>query len=129
MTVDPNKYSEAPTDIFAETKEKSSEPLEKKTVEIKLPKKLYRDIESTCIHSSHKCADENAYCKCDGMVYYGNTGTLQQLKNTKYVSKEITDGIECSNELFGGDPLPGVSKNCLCLPSNSAHKLAVKLDE
>ena len=96
---------------------------------IKIPTKLTRSIESTCIKQSHKCADENEYCKCDGIVYFGNPGSLQQLKNINYKSKELTDGIICSTKMFGGDPLPGNTKTCLCLPKNSAHKVDVKLDK
>ena len=41
----------------------------------------------------------------------------------------MSDGIMCDSKMFGEDPLPGVAKNCLCLPNNSPHKVEVKLNK
>ena len=51
------------------------------------------------------CAKEGEACKFRGVrtVRYGANG--------QYVTKEFTQGVECSNAVFG-DPIPGVSKQC-----------------
>jgi len=51
------------------------------------------------------CADENGYCSFSGTakVRYGIAGN--------WVKKTTTDGISCSNDVFG-DPAPGVLKIC-----------------
>jgi Flp pilus assembly pilin Flp len=51
------------------------------------------------------CADENGYCSFSGtyLVRYGIAGN--------WVKKTSTDGISCSNDVFG-DPAPGVLKIC-----------------
>jgi hypothetical protein len=52
-----------------------------------------------------RCADEGWNCSFDGTrrVRYGANGV--------YVSATFTDGVECSNGVFG-DPLFGVVKAC-----------------
>ena len=51
------------------------------------------------------CARETKDCKFTGtkLVRYG--------ANDKYTYKIISDGISCSNKVFG-DPVPGIVKNC-----------------
>ncbi|GCE14763.1 carbohydrate-binding protein [Tengunoibacter tsumagoiensis] len=53
-----------------------------------------------------KCADEGGVCTVNGtaQVRYGANGT--------YTTQTVTDSIFCSNDAFGGDPLPNVVKHC-----------------
>ncbi len=52
------------------------------------------------------CAAENQRCDFHGTRYvrYGAKG--------QYIRKLATNGITCSYQTFGGDPVPGVHKNC-----------------
>jgi hypothetical protein len=52
------------------------------------------------------CAKEGAYCKFEGWreVAYG--------AGDRWVSRQFTEGVNCSSDKFGGDPAPGVSKSC-----------------
>ncbi len=52
-----------------------------------------------------RCADEGGFCDFDGTrrVRYGANGV--------YAYATFTDGVQCSNEVFG-DPLFGVGKAC-----------------
>lgn len=51
------------------------------------------------------CANENQRCVFTGVrtVRYGNNGV--------YSTRAFTDGVDCSNRVFG-DPIPGVVKRC-----------------
>lgn len=52
------------------------------------------------------CAREGGYCDVRGRqnVRYGARG--------RYMYREVRGGTECTNEAFGGDPIPGVEKHC-----------------
>lgn len=52
------------------------------------------------------CAREGDRCnfRGPGMVRYGAAG--------RYVYQEAQSGLQCGNETFGGDPAPGVDKQC-----------------
>jgi len=52
------------------------------------------------------CAAENARCSVRGaaMVRYGRSG--------HYFYREVSDGVDCSNRAFGGDPAPQQVKRC-----------------
>ena len=66
------------------------------------------------------CAQERQYCQCNGDVFYGknDASSLEELKNDKYnIQENINCGVECTNNVFGGDPLPGASKQCFCATS------------
>lgn len=53
------------------------------------------------------CANEGEMCACQGKAYYG-----RKLP----VNGKVRGNIRCSPGGFGGDPLLGVSKHCLCQP-------------
>ena len=57
-----------------------------------------------------KCASEGSVCKFSGQrrVAYGTDG--------KYKQRVFTNGAKCTNEAFGGDPVPGRVKTCLLSP-------------
>lgn len=52
------------------------------------------------------CASEGGHCsfRGGGMLRYGAAG--------QYLYREAVNGLRCGNEEFGGDPAPGVSKQC-----------------
>lgn len=58
------------------------------------------------------CAHEGEICPVEGsqQVRYGANGTYKTLT--------VTNQATCSNEAFGGDPLPGVVKTCEILASS-----------
>mmetsp|Transcript_74426 Transcript_74426/g.164388 ORF Transcript_74426/g.164388 Transcript_74426/m.164388 type:complete len:237 (-) Transcript_74426:27-737(-) len=70
------------------------------------------------------CANEGEMCECQGKAYYGRklpvNGkeplNLAQTVTSVYRAKMVRGQIRCSPGGFGGDPLVGVSKHCLCQP-------------
>jgi hypothetical protein len=52
------------------------------------------------------CSDEGGFCEVRGRakVRYGAEG--------RYVYKTVRRGIDCNNAAFGGDPAPGLAKQC-----------------
>jgi hypothetical protein len=52
------------------------------------------------------CADEGKFCRFYGkrLVRYGTA--------TKAMTKNMKDGVMCTNEVFGKDPVPGEWKGC-----------------
>jgi hypothetical protein len=57
-----------------------------------------------------KCASEGGVCKFSGQrrVAYGTDG--------QYKQRVFTNGAKCTNEAFGGDPVPGRVKTCFLSP-------------
>ena len=53
------------------------------------------------------CAAENAECLCKGQVRFG--------AGNNWTAFRVVEGsIECTTEVFGTDPAPGVAKGCDC---------------
>jgi len=65
----------------------------------------------------HQCAVEGSsnWCNFSGTksVYYG--------ANSCYAIEQKSNGVECINENFGGDPLPGVQKACYIQPDSCSN--------
>jgi hypothetical protein len=63
---------------------------------------------------STTCAREGAYCDFEGRreVFYGS--------GNQWVSRNFSDGVKCTNEMFGRDPAPGTAKTCQLKPITSA---------
>jgi hypothetical protein len=51
------------------------------------------------------CANENGFCDFSG------TAQVQYGANGVWVTQTFTDGVSCTNAVFG-DPIPGVVKTC-----------------
>ena len=59
----------------------------------------------------HRCASEGKICrsgKGDHLVFYGS--------GNNWSVRTFKGPIACSNEVFGGDPTPGVVKACYVIP-------------
>jgi len=69
-----------------------------------------------------KCANEGGLCRCQGNVFYGRRfacgGTKQTdlvtMLQTQHAARSVESEIRCNGEAFGGDPLWGVAKHCIC---------------
>ncbi len=64
------------------------------------------------------CAPENGYCPFSG------TATVRYGANGSYANGTFTDGVSCSNSIFG-DPLPGTVKRCSVSSSSGSAGAAV----
>ncbi|CAJ1432459.1 unnamed protein product [Effrenium voratum] len=71
---------------------------------------------------SRKCANDGGLCQCNGVVFYGRRFTcggtaemdLDSMLRTQHAAKEVESSIRCGEKEFGGDPLYGVAKHCIC---------------
>eukprot|EP00929_Paragymnodinium_shiwhaense_P035821 TRINITY_DN19296_c0_g1_i1.p1 TRINITY_DN19296_c0_g1~~TRINITY_DN19296_c0_g1_i1.p1 ORF type:complete len:1076 (+),score=331.79 TRINITY_DN19296_c0_g1_i1:92-3319(+) len=77
------------------------------------------------------CSQENGDCICRGRAYLGNawhTDDWQKFFYTGCAVLEKLDGdrIQCSSQAFGGDPLPGVAKACMCETDPEAEAEAIR---
>lgn len=71
---------------------------------------------------SKKCANDGSLCKCSGMVFYGRRFAchggaetdLALLTQSQHSVREVSSAIRCGGEDFGGDPLYGAAKHCIC---------------
>lgn len=83
------------------------------------------------------CALEGASCTCRGSVVYGRKGvqtdgtggdlSLAQLKAYDYKERAVSASTTCTAAVMGGDPLPSVTKHCVCVEqqaTNAASGLA-----
>ena len=77
-----------------------------------------------------KLTEENEKITCNGTVYYGrrddaNGDAITDVNVLKvdgeYKEQTTTGEITCSSTTFGGDPLPDVYKQCICVPSGSTE--------
>ena len=66
-------------------------------------------------------ANENETFNCTGTVYFGkkegDNGEIlsyDDMIKSSYKTLDNTGNVKCSNDTMGGDPLPGVAKQCLC---------------
>jgi len=78
------------------------------------------------------CASgEGELCSCAGTVYYGrkfaegkpgsgDTTTIEELLQSGFVTKTVSDSVTCSHQAMGSDPLSGYYKYCFCDPGASA---------
>ncbi|CAJ1398445.1 unnamed protein product [Effrenium voratum] len=68
------------------------------------------------------CANEGEMCHCHGKAYYGRKFeqketaalSLAETVQSVYRMKTVQGQIRCSPQGFGGDPLVGTPKHCLC---------------
>lgn len=76
---------------------------------------------------AEQCANDGEHCECTGTVYYGRKFTdstekhltdLAKLTENDHQVKKVEEGIYCSPDEFGGDPLFGTPKHCLCQKGN-----------
>lgn len=95
-----------------------------------------KDMDEEDKKLSSVCATEGGTCKCKGMVYYGKrflsgkpgsgaSTNLEHLKKHKYKEKYSNGEIKCNVGAFGGDPLYGYYKHCICVPGPSTAKNVV----
>jgi len=83
------------------------------------------DVAKIDINARH-CANEGGTCKdCDGFIWYGKPGTLDELKSKGHknmyfdsTTRNGAKGTKCTNSVFG-DPLPGVRKQCICVATEN----------
>eukprot|EP00340_Litonotus_pictus_P011728 CAMPEP_0170536490 /NCGR_PEP_ID=MMETSP0209-20121228/102175_1 /TAXON_ID=665100 ORGANISM="Litonotus pictus, Strain P1" /NCGR_SAMPLE_ID=MMETSP0209 /ASSEMBLY_ACC=CAM_ASM_000301 /LENGTH=1131 /DNA_ID=CAMNT_0010837859 /DNA_START=122 /DNA_END=3516 /DNA_ORIENTATION=+ len=57
----------------------------------------------------HYCGKENGGC------YFMGTTVMKYGHDTRWVYKEVTNGITCSNTVLGHDPAVGIQKSCYYL--------------
>ena len=69
---------------------------------------------------------EGDFCDCEGDILYGalkkRDHALNHKKNISMKNPNGADGLYCTNEVFGEDPVPGVVKGCFCTNANVSHK-------
>eukprot|EP00434_Breviolum_minutum_P007458 symbB.v1.2.006580.t1/scaffold387.1/size215482/3 len=71
---------------------------------------------------ARKCANDGSLCRCNGMVFYGrrfackggDETDLTLLTQSQHAVREASSTIRCGGEDFGGDPLYGAAKHCIC---------------
>lgn len=71
---------------------------------------------------ARKCANDGSNCRCNGMVFYGrrfackggDETDLTLLTQSQHAVREASSTIRCGGEDFGGDPLYGAAKHCIC---------------
>jgi len=77
----------------------------------------------------HTCADEGGVCNCVGTAVFGRKyvmgkpgsgiiATLGHILQAEilYKRKEVDSSVKCTVAAFGGELLPGYSKQCICVP-------------
>ena len=74
-------------------------------------------VDTFHILGSFKCANEHDMCKCTGNVIYGKGSTWTE-------AMEADNEIACTNGVFG-DPIHGIVKECICLPSGNDLTLII----
>jgi len=73
----------------------------------------YEGLEPHLRDGESECADEGGICVCSGLVRYGHLP-----RGGMIGPRAVSGKIECSDQLFGGDPFPGnFIKKCYCQPT------------
>jgi hypothetical protein len=79
-----------------------------------------------------ECAAEGEFCECENDILFGKETKNHTLNRTKEFSQAPPKddgnqtGLMCESSSFGGDPLPGVKKNCFCSAAakkNETHEI------
>jgi len=68
---------------------------------------------------------EGEFCECEGDILFGAETKGHKLNHKKNISMKNpngADGLMCTVEVFGEDPVPGVVKACFCTNANVTKK-------
>lgn len=82
--------------------------------------------------STTKCAGEGQTCTCGTEIFYGAPGRDANQGHKILAVPSGSDGMSCTNDAFGGDPLSGTIKDCFCcadmrvLPDTFKSDIVVK---